>query len=64
MYNTIVNNDASKGEFKVYGRAVDVRALDMRGRYGDALYQKMGWKPEYHLSSVDLCYLTPGYSAM
>ena len=57
VHNTVSNVDASEGEFKVYGRAVDVRDLEMRGCYRDALYQKMGLKPEepdYHLFSVDI----------
>jgi hypothetical protein len=41
----------------VYGRAVEIRDLEMRRRYSEGLYRKMGWKPEemeYHLFSVDI----------
>ncbi len=57
VHNTITNKDASEGEFKVYGRAVDVRDPEIRRRYGGALYRKLGFKPEepeYHLFSVDI----------
>ena len=57
VHNTVSNRDGSEGEFKVYGRAVEVRDSDMRQRYGDVLYEKMGWspeEPEYHLFSVDI----------
>ena len=57
LNNTVSNRDGSEGDFKVYGRAVEIRDLDQRRRYGDALYQQIGWKPEepeFHLFSIDL----------
>ena len=57
VHSTVIDRDGSEGEFKVYGRAVDVQDTEMRRRYGDALYERMGWRPEepeYHLFSVDI----------
>ncbi len=56
VHSTISNRDGSEGEFKLRGRAVDVRDPDMRERYCEALYEKIDWRPEepYHLFSVDV----------
>ena len=57
VHSVISNRDASEGEFKVYGRGVEIQDLEARRHYADALYEKMGWKPEepeYHLFSVDV----------
>ena len=57
VHNTVSERDGTEGEFKVYGRAVDIRDLEMRRRYGDVLYEKLGFRPEepeYHLFSVDV----------
>ena len=57
VHNTVANRDASQGEFKVYGRAIEVTDLEARRRYSDALYEKIGFKaedPEYHLFSIDV----------
>jgi hypothetical protein len=57
IHNAIRDRFASDGELKLHGRAVDIRDLEMRRQYGDALYEKIGWKPEepkFHLFSVDI----------
>ncbi len=57
VHSTISNRDGSEGEFKLYGRAVDIQDLEMRRRYCDALYAKIQWRPEepeYHLFSIDI----------
>ena len=57
IHSIVSNRDGSDGEFKAFGRAMDVQDPDMRRGYGDALYQKIGWmpeEPEYHLFSVDV----------
>jgi hypothetical protein len=58
VHNAIRDRFASEGELKLHGRAVDIQDLDIRHRYGDALYKKIGWKlPEgtqFHLFSVDI----------
>ena len=57
VHSTISDRNGSEGEFKVYGYAVDIQELEARRRYCEALYQKIGWRPEepeYHLFSVDI----------
>ena len=57
VHSTVSNRDATEGEFKVYGRAVDVQDLAARQGYAEALYEKIGFKPEepeYHLFSIDI----------
>ena len=57
VHSATSNRDATEGDFKVYGRAVEVTDLEARQRYGEALYEKIGWKPEeteFHLFSIDV----------
>ena len=61
IHNTVCNKDGTEGEFKMYGRAVDVIDAEERLRYAKALYEKIGFNPEessgeseYHLFSVDI----------
>ena len=47
----------SEGEFKLYGRGLEVRDPEKRRLYGEALYEKIGIKPEepeFHLFAVDI----------
>ncbi len=55
--STVSNRDGSEGEFRVYGKTVDIQDLEMRRRFADALFEKIGWRPEepdYHLFSLDI----------
>ena len=57
VHSPTSNRDGSEGDFKVYGRAVEIQDLDTRQRYCEAMYEKIGWKPaepEFHLFSVDV----------
>ena len=57
VHSTVSDREGTEGEFKVYGYAVDIQDLEARRRYGDALYEKIQWRPEepeYHLFSVDI----------
>ena len=57
VHSPTSNRDGSEGDFKVYGRAVDVQDLDARQCYCDAMYEKIGWKPEepeFHLFSIEV----------
>ena len=57
VHSVVSKRDGTEGEFKLYGRAVDIRNPEMRGRYADAVYKKIGWRPEeseYHLFSIDI----------
>ncbi|HXZ85878.1 MAG TPA: pyridoxamine 5'-phosphate oxidase family protein [Myxococcota bacterium] len=57
LHSTVSKTDGSEGDFKLYGRAVDVRDLGVRKRYCEALFAKTGWQPterEFHLFVVDV----------
>ena len=57
VHSTVSNRDGTEGEFKLYGRAVDVHDATTRQRYGDALFEKIGFKPEepeFHLFRIDI----------
>jgi hypothetical protein len=57
IHNTIASKDGTDGEIKLYGRAVDIQDLELRKRYCDELFAKIGWKPEepdFHLFSMDI----------
>jgi hypothetical protein len=50
------DREAKRGDFKVYGRALDVTDPDVRKHYGQTIYAAIGWRPEepYPLWSVDV----------
>ena len=57
VHSTVSDRHGTEGEFKVYGRAVDVTDHAERDRFAKALFEKIGWRPEepdYHLFSVDI----------
>lgn len=59
VHNTITNKDATEGEFKVYGRAIDIQDPDLGQRYSKALYEKLNWDPsadggQFRLFSIDI----------
>ena len=57
VHSIVSNRDASEGEFKLYGRAMDIQDPAMRRSYCDALQEQIGWRPEepeYHLFSIDI----------
>jgi len=57
IHNVITQKDGTEGEIKLYGRAIDTRDLELRKRYCDELFAKIGWKPEeprFHLFSMDI----------
>ena len=57
VHSTVSDRRGIEGEFKVYGRAVDVTDRAERDRFAEALFEKIGWRPEepdYHLFSVDI----------
>ena len=57
VHSTVSDRSGIEGEFKVYGRAVDVTDPAERDRFAEALFEKIGWRPEepdYHLFSVDI----------
>ena len=57
LHSTVSDRNGSEGEFKLYGRAVNVQDLEERKRYSVALHDKIGFmpeEPEYHLFSIDI----------
>ena len=55
VHNTVSDRHGTEGEFKVYGRAVDVTDLDERRRFTDAVYAATGFRPEepeFHCFSI------------
>jgi len=55
---TLVHDRLAKdGEFKLHGRAVAVSDLEERALYCEALFRRIGWKPDeprFHLFAVDV----------
>lgn len=57
VHNTVSDRMASEGEFKVYGRAMDIANPDERQDYLKALFRKIGWQPvgeEFHCFAIDI----------
>jgi hypothetical protein len=50
------DREAKRGDFKLYGRALDVTDPEVREGYGRTIYAAIGWRPEepYPLWSVDV----------
>ena len=56
VHSVVSNRDGSDGEFKLRGRAVPAEDPDAREAYAEALYARIGWRPEgpYHLFATDI----------
>ena len=57
VHSATSNRDGSQGDFKVFGRAVEVNESEERNRFSDAVFEKIGFKPEepeFHLFSIDV----------
>ncbi len=57
IHNAVSDRHATEGEFKVYGRALDITDQGERERYAEAVFQKIGMRPkgrEYHCFAIDL----------
>jgi hypothetical protein len=46
VHSAVSDREGTDGEFKVYGRAVEVTGLEERRRFGDAVYAAIGFRPE------------------
>ena len=46
VHSTVSDRQGKEGEFKVYGRAIEVNDPDERRRFGDAVYAAIGFRPE------------------
>jgi len=57
LHSTVSKTDGTEGDFKLYGRGVDVHDPGPRKRYCEALFAKTGWQPtepEFHLFVIDV----------
>ena len=58
LHNSVSDSAGGEGEFKVYGKAVEVKDPTERRRYSDAFYEKSNFRPDdlgaYHLFSIDV----------
>ncbi len=55
VHNAIADRMAKHGEFKLHGRARHVTDLAERGRYCDALYKRIRWRPQeprFHVFAI------------
>ena len=56
VHSATCDRNGADGDFKVYGRAVDVTDPAKRARYGDVLQAAIDWRPTepFHLFAVDI----------
>ena len=57
LHNTVSDKEGSEGEFKVYGRALDVTDLEERRRFGNAVFEAIGFRPEepeFHCFAISI----------
>lgn len=56
VHSTVCDREATDGEFKLRGQAIEVQDPEVRERYCRALYEKIAWRPEepYHLFAIDI----------
>jgi hypothetical protein len=57
VHSTVASRMGDEGDFKLYGRAVDVQDPDRREAYRAAIKARIDWvpdEPNYHLFAVDI----------
>lgn len=56
IQSAVIDKNVTGGEFKLRGRAVEVSDSDTIERYGRALKEATGWRPEgpFHLVAMDI----------
>ena len=57
VHSCVSDRMGSEGEFKLYGRAVEVRDATRRQRYRETVKARIDWEPaepNYHLFAVDI----------
>jgi hypothetical protein len=57
VHSTVADKDGTEGEFKLYGRAVEVHDREVRDGYCEVLKEAIGWAPEgdeWHLFKLDI----------
>jgi hypothetical protein len=57
VHSVTSDREGIEGDVKLYGRATDISAPDVRQAYRDAIRARIGWapdEPEYHLFALDI----------
>jgi hypothetical protein len=57
VHSCTSRREGDEGDFKLYGRAVDVRDPDLREAYRQAIRARIDWapdEPEYHVFAIDV----------
>lgn len=57
IHGLIHNRFGDGGEFKLHGRAVEINDLAERALYREAIFQRIGWKPDephFHLFAIEI----------
>jgi hypothetical protein len=57
VHSVVSDREGTEGDFKLYGRAVDVAEPDRRTRYREAVKARLDWAPDepnYHLFAIDV----------
>jgi hypothetical protein len=57
VHSVVTNRMGTDGDFKLYGRVIDVRDADRRAAYAAAIKARTGWEPpepDFHLFAVDV----------
>ena len=57
VHSVTSNKDGTDGDVKIYGRAIEERAPEVRAAFREAIRVRMNWAPEepsYHCFSVDV----------
>ncbi len=57
VHSVVSDRMGTEGDFKLYGRAVDVADPDRRARYRAAIKARIDWEPDepnYHLFAIDV----------
>jgi hypothetical protein len=57
VHSCVSDRGGAEGDFKLYGRAVDVHDPALRELYRETIRARIGWapaEPDYHLFSIDV----------
>jgi hypothetical protein len=57
VHSVTSDREGTEGDVKLYGRAIDISAPEVRQAYRDAIRARIGWapdEPEYHVFALDI----------
>jgi hypothetical protein len=56
VHSVVSDREGTEGDFKLYGRVLDVPEPERRNKYADAVEARIDWRPTepYHLFAVDI----------